>query len=366
MDMNDRALRDIVIGLGGTGNGVPREDGFDITVASEVMAIFCLATSFEDLKKRLGDIVRGPSPRQAAGHRRDLKAAGAMTVLLKDAIAQPGADLENNPAFVHGGPFANIAHGCNSVIATAMGAEAGRLRGDRGRLRRRPGRREVLRHQVPQGRPEARRRGHRGHRARAEDARRRRQGRPRAREPRGAQAPASSTSSRHVENVAQVRRAGRRRHQPLHHRHGPSTGWSPTSAASEFGAEAVQSAATGPRAAPARKSSPARSCRAVRGRHRRTSSRSTRTACRSREKIAPSPPEIYRADDIAIAPRPRPPEGLRGRRLRPPAGLHGQDAVFLLRPTRPCSAPRPAASCRCARCASPPAPASSSPSAARS
>src|SRR5512145_245053 len=119
VDMNDRALRDIVIALGGTANGYPREDGFDIVVASEVMAIFCLATSLEDLKKRLGNIVVGYTRDQKLVRARDLNAHGAMTVLLKDALAPNLVQtLENNPAFIHGGPFANIAHGCNSVIAT--------------------------------------------------------------------------------------------------------------------------------------------------------------------------------------------------------------------------------------------------------
>jgi formate--tetrahydrofolate ligase len=118
-DMNDRALRDIVIGLGGAGNGFPREDGFDIVAASEVMAILCLATSLADLKQRLGNIVVGHTRDRQPVRARDLGAQGAMTVLLKDAI-KPNLvqTLENNPAFIHGGPFANIAHGCNSVIAT--------------------------------------------------------------------------------------------------------------------------------------------------------------------------------------------------------------------------------------------------------
>jgi formate--tetrahydrofolate ligase len=119
LDMNDRALRDVVVSLGGTANGYPREDGFDIVVASEVMAIFCLATSLEDLKKRLGNIVVGYTREQKPVTARDLQAHGAMTVLLKDALAPNLVQtLENNPAFIHGGPFANIAHGCNSVIAT--------------------------------------------------------------------------------------------------------------------------------------------------------------------------------------------------------------------------------------------------------
>ncbi len=119
VDINDRALRQIVIGLGGTGNGVPREDGFDIVVASEVMAILCLATSLKDLKERLGRIVVGYRADNTAILAKDLKAHGAMTALLKAALAPNLVQtLENNPAFIHGGPFANIAHGCNSVIAT--------------------------------------------------------------------------------------------------------------------------------------------------------------------------------------------------------------------------------------------------------
>ena len=119
LDMNDRALRETVVSLGGPGNGYPRQDGFDIVVASEVMAIFCLSTSLEDLKKRLGNIVVGYSKDLKPVTARDLNAHGAMTVLLKDALAPNLVQtLENNPAFIHGGPFANIAHGCNSVIAT--------------------------------------------------------------------------------------------------------------------------------------------------------------------------------------------------------------------------------------------------------
>ena len=119
MDMNDRALREIVVSLGGPGNGYPREDGFDIVVASEVMAIFCLATSLQDLKNRLGNIVVGYTRDQKPVKASDLQGHGAMTVLLKDALAPNLVQtLENNPAFIHGGPFANIAHGCNSVIAT--------------------------------------------------------------------------------------------------------------------------------------------------------------------------------------------------------------------------------------------------------
>ncbi len=119
MDMNDRTLRDITIGLGGPGNGTPRESGFDITVASEIMAIFCLATDLDDLSRRIGNIVVGYTRDLKPVHARDVNAPGAMTVLLKDAFMPNLVQtLENNPAFIHGGPFANIAHGCNSVIAT--------------------------------------------------------------------------------------------------------------------------------------------------------------------------------------------------------------------------------------------------------
>ena len=120
VDMNDRALRQINVSLGGVANGFPREAGYDITVASEVMAILCLASDLKDLERRLGDMIVAYRRDRSPVHCRDIKAEGAMTVLLKDAM-QPNLvqTLENNPAFVHGGPFANIAHGCNSVIATA-------------------------------------------------------------------------------------------------------------------------------------------------------------------------------------------------------------------------------------------------------
>ena len=122
MDMNDRALRDIVIGLGGTGNGIPREDGFNITPASEVMAILCMATDFEDLKRRLGNIYVGLTFDKKPVYARDLKAENAMAILLKDAI-KPNLvqTMEGNPAIIHGGPFANIAQGTNTILATKMG-----------------------------------------------------------------------------------------------------------------------------------------------------------------------------------------------------------------------------------------------------
>jgi formate--tetrahydrofolate ligase len=119
VDMNDRSLRDITCGLGGTGNGIPRQSGFDITVASEIMAVFCLASDLEDLQERVGNIVVGYSRKQEPVTVSQLNAQGAITALLRDAF-QPNLvqTLENNPAFMHGGPFANIAHGCNSVMAT--------------------------------------------------------------------------------------------------------------------------------------------------------------------------------------------------------------------------------------------------------
>lgn len=122
MDMNDRALRDIVIGLGGTGNGIPREDGFNITPASEVMAILCMAEDFEDLKRRLGNIYVGLTFDKKPVYAKDLKAESAMAILLKDAV-KPNLvqTMEGNPAIIHGGPFANIAQGTNTILATKMG-----------------------------------------------------------------------------------------------------------------------------------------------------------------------------------------------------------------------------------------------------
>tara|TARA_B100000963_G_scaffold36860_1_gene27464 strand:+ start:216 stop:1895 length:1680 start_codon:yes stop_codon:yes gene_type:complete len=119
VDMNDRSLRDITCGLGGTGNGIPRQSGFDITVASEIMAVFCLASDIDDLQKRIGNIVIGYTKDNEPVRAKQLKADGAITALLKDAF-NPNLvqTLENNPAFMHGGPFANIAHGCNSVVST--------------------------------------------------------------------------------------------------------------------------------------------------------------------------------------------------------------------------------------------------------
>lgn len=126
MDMNDRALRQIVVGLGGPLRGVPREDGFNITVASEIMAILCLSNDLQDLKKRISNIVIGYTYQEEPVYARDLKVEGALTLLLKDAI-KPNLvqTIENTPAIIHGGPFANIAHGCNSIIATKTAAKLG-------------------------------------------------------------------------------------------------------------------------------------------------------------------------------------------------------------------------------------------------
>ena len=119
VDMNDRSLRDITCGLGGTGNGIPRQSGFDITVASEIMAVFCLASSLQDLEERVSNITIGYSRDLEPVTVKQLNVHGAVTALLRDSF-QPNLvqTLENNPALMHGGPFANIAHGCNSVIAT--------------------------------------------------------------------------------------------------------------------------------------------------------------------------------------------------------------------------------------------------------
>src|SRR5205823_10319614 len=119
IDMNDRSLREMAIALGGVGNGFPRQDGFDIIAASEIMAVFCLAENIDDLKRRLGNIIVGQTRDRKYVRALDFEAAGAMTALLKDAFAPNLVQtIENNPALIHGGPFANIAHGCNSVIAT--------------------------------------------------------------------------------------------------------------------------------------------------------------------------------------------------------------------------------------------------------
>ncbi len=214
LDMNDRALRETVVGLG-AGNGFPREDGFDITVASEVMAAFCLATSLEELEEQLGRMVVGWARDRRPIAASDLNAPGAMTALLKDAL-KPNLvqTLDGSPALVHGGPFANIAHGCNSVMATQSGAQTRRLRRHGGGLRRGSRGREILRHQVPQGRIDAGGDGARRYGARAQNARRSRQGGARPREPPGARSRPLKSGSPYRQ-FAKVRGAGRRCHKPV-------------------------------------------------------------------------------------------------------------------------------------------------------
>jgi formate--tetrahydrofolate ligase len=178
VDMNDRQLRNIVDGLGGKAQGCPREDGFEITVASEVMAVLCLASDISDLKARLGRIIAAYTCAGSPITAHDLKAEGAMAALLKDAL-KPNLvqTLEGTPAFIHGGPFANIAHGCNSITPTRMALKAGRLCCYRGGLCRRPRRGEVSGYQMPYGWIETIRRRHCRNGPRAEISRRRSQGR---------------------------------------------------------------------------------------------------------------------------------------------------------------------------------------------
>ena len=219
LDMNDRALRSIVNSLGGVANGFPREDGFDITVASEVMAIFCLARNLDDLKKRLGNIVVAYTRDGKPVRARDLKAHGAMTVLLKDALAPNLVQtMEGTPAFIHGGPFANIAHGCNSVMATTTAlkladyvvTEAG-FGADLGAEKFMD-----IKCRKAGMAPDLRRAG--GDDPRAEDAWRRQEGRPQGRKP-------ESPRGRHEQSAASHREHAEVRHpaggvdQPLLGRH---------------------------------------------------------------------------------------------------------------------------------------------------
>ena len=188
VDMNDRSLRQITSSLGGVSNGFPREDGFDITVASEVMAVFCLSTSMEDLENRLGRMIVGYTRDRKPVTAADLKASGAMAVLLKDAFMPNLVQtLENNPAFVHGGPFANIAHGCNSAIATRTALKLADYVVTEAGFGADSGCGKVLRHQVPQGRPYPGLRGDRGDHPGTQEQWRRGQGGSRQGEPRRAQ-----------------------------------------------------------------------------------------------------------------------------------------------------------------------------------
>ena len=204
VDLNDRALRDLVVGLGGLSNGYPREDGFDIVVASELMAIFCLTESWADLKRRIGDIVVGYTRAKKPVTARELEADGAMAVLLRDALAPNLVQtLEHTPAFVHGGPFANIAHGCSSVIATRAALRLADYVVTEAGFGADLGRGEVRRHQVPQVRAASGRRGRRGHGAGAEVPRRSRRPRPR-REDLDAVERGMENLARHLRNVREV------------------------------------------------------------------------------------------------------------------------------------------------------------------
>ena len=207
LDMNDRALRSIVSSLGGVANGFPREDGFDITVASEVMAIFCLARDLDDLKKRLGNIVVAYTRDRKPVRASDLKANGAMTVLLKEALAPNLVQtLEGTPAFIHGGPFANIAHGCNSVLATTTALKLADYVVTEAGFGADLGGEKFHRHQMPQGRHRAGLRRAGRHHPRAENARRRQERGPQDREPQGAR-------SRHEQPQAPCRERAEIRHR---------------------------------------------------------------------------------------------------------------------------------------------------------
>ena len=219
MDMNDRALREIICSLGGVANGYPREAGFDITVASEVMAILCLATDLKDLEKRLGDIIVAYRRDKSAVYARDLKADGAMAVLLEGRhAAQSRADAGEQSGLRPWRPVRQHRAWLQFGGRHHDGAEARRLRRHRGRLRRRSRRRKVLRHQVPQGRSEAGGGGHRRHRARHEDEWRRQEGRSRQGERRGGEEGLRQSRPPHRERPP-VRRAGGGRHQPFLFRH---------------------------------------------------------------------------------------------------------------------------------------------------
>ncbi len=222
LDMNDRALRSIVSSLGGIANGYPREDGFDITVASEIMAIFCLAKDIDDLKSRLANIVVAYTRDRKPVRAGDLKAHGAMTALLKDALAPNLVQtLEGTPAFVHGGPFANIAHGCNSVVATTTALKLADYVVTEAGFGADLGGGEVPRHQVPQDRARARlRRAGRDHPG-AQDARRGEEGRAQDREPQGARSRSHQPGAPRGER-AEIRPGADHLDQPLQlgHRRG--------------------------------------------------------------------------------------------------------------------------------------------------
>ncbi len=220
VDMNDRQLRHIVDGLGGKAQGVPREDGFEITVASEIMAVLCLSTGITDLKERLGRMIVAYTYDGKPVTAHDLKAEGAMAALLKDAM-KPNLvqTLEDTPAFIHGGPFANIAHGCNSIIATRMALKLGDYAVTEAGFAADLGAEKFLDIKCRTGRPAPLRRGDRGHRPGPEVPRRRAQGRAEPGEPGGSgEGPAQPAAARgqREERVWPALRGG---HQRLPHRH---------------------------------------------------------------------------------------------------------------------------------------------------
>ena len=224
MDMNDRALHGIVVGLGGRTRGVPRESGFDITPASEVMAILCLARDLQDLKERCGRIAVADRGRGAYVTAAELEAQGAMAALLRDAV-QPNLvqNLEGGPALIHGGPFGNIAHGCNTLIATRLALKLADLVVTEAGFGADLGAEKFLQHQVPGGRAASAAGGAGGHGARAQAARRRQPPRPQHRGPGGAaHGPAKSGGARGEHG--QIRIAGGGGCEPLPQRHGRGGG----------------------------------------------------------------------------------------------------------------------------------------------
>ena len=239
MDMNDRALREIVCSLGGVANGFPREDGFDITVASEVMAIFCLARDLDDLKERLGNIIVGYTRDRKPVRANDLKAHGAMTALLKDALAPNLVQtLEGTPAFIHGGPFANIAHGCNSVLATTTALKLADYVVTEAGFGADLGGEKFLDIKCRKAGPGARLRGAGRHHPRAQDAWRREEGRPQEGRPQGA-------GGRHGQPAAPRREREEIRHpaggldQPLLGRHRGGDRAGQGAACAKLGVEAI-------------------------------------------------------------------------------------------------------------------------------
>ena len=341
IDMNDRSLRQIVSSLGGVANGFPREDGFDITVASEVMAVFCLATGLEDLEQRLGKMIVGYTRDRKPVLAADLQAAGAMTVLLKDALAPNLVQtLEGNPGLRPWRPVRQHRPWLQLGDGDPHRAQARRLRGHRGRLRRRPGGREVLRHQVPQGRPRrptaavivATVRALKMHGGVAKDAL--------GKEDLTALKRGMANLDRHVRNVRKFGVPVGGGDQPLRHRHRGRARADPRATAATSSASRPSSASTGPRARPAPRRWPATWSSCARRRITATaaaSSTSTPTRCRSGTRCAPS-----RAR--STAPRTSSPTSgcaTSSRSTRPPATATSRSAS-----PRPSTASRPTPTCK--------------------